>query len=431
MPFGISSAPEVFQKTMHVVFEGLDGVEIMVDDILIWGRTEEEHDRRLQAVLQRCREVNLRLNKEKCKFSQSQVKYLGHILSPEGLSIDPTRVQDILALPRPSNVGELKSFLGVVNYLGKFIPHMSDTSAPLRQLLKKEAAWSWTEEHDKSFTALRTALTVAPTLRFYDKNKPVTLSVDASSRGTGAVLLQEGQPVAYSSRSLNDAQKNYAQIEKELLAIVHGCSRFHDYIFGQTVTVESDHKPLEAIFRKPLNQCPLRLQRMRLTLQKYDLLVKYTPGKELYIADTLSRNPSKEEESEVFEVNVLECLPVRDETLEECRQAISRDKDLSTMLQYAKSQWPSNKEDIPGPLKTYWPYRDEIHEEEGLLFRSNRLVIPEEMKSTILARLHKAHSGVEKTLHRAKEALYWPAMQNDIKQVVENCSVCKEHKPRQ
>ncbi|XP_042143785.1 uncharacterized protein LOC121834105 [Ixodes scapularis] len=141
---------------------------------------------------------------------------------------------------------------------------------------------------------------------------------------------------------------------------------------------------------------------MRLTLQKYDLLVKYTPCKELYIADTLSRNPSKEEESEVFEVNVLECLPLRDETLEECRQAISRDKDLSTMLQYAKSQWPSNKEDIP-----------------------------EEMKSASLARLHKAHSGVEKTLHRAKEALYWPAMQNDIKQVVENCSVCKEHKPRQ
>lgn len=431
MPFGISSAPEVFQKTMHMVFEGLDGVEIMIDDILIWGKTTEEHDCRLQAVLQRCREVNLRLNKEKCKLCMKQIKYLGHIFSAEGLSIDPDKVKDILALPRPNNVGELKSFLGVVNYLGRFIPNMSDVSASLRQLLKKETAWSWTEEQERSFTALRTALTVAPTLRFYDKNKQVTLSVDASSRGTGAVLLQEGHPVAYSSRSLSDAQKNYAQIEKKELAIVHGCSRFHDFIFGHTVVVESDHKPLEAIFRKPLNQCPLRLQRMRLTLQKYELQVKYTPGRELYIADTLSRNPSKEEEPEVFEVNVLECLPIKDETLEECRKAISKDKDMTTMLEYARGQWPISKEEVPNTLKQYWPYRDEIHEEDDLLFRSNRLIIPEQLKSEILVKLHRAHSGVEKTLHRAKEVLYWPTMQKDIKDKVESCIVCKENKPRQ
>ena len=141
----------------------------------------------------------------------------------------------------------------MVTFVSRFIPHMSETTAPLRELLKTNAAWVWEDQHQASFEALREALAKAPVLAYYQKNRPITLSVDASQNGIGAVIMQNGHPLAYSSRSLSKAQQRYAQIEKEMLAIVHGCEKFRDYLFGQPeVTVESDHKPLEMIFKKPM-----------------------------------------------------------------------------------------------------------------------------------------------------------------------------------
>lgn len=206
---------------LHVL-EGLQGVEVMIDDILVWGETVQQHDERLQAVLQRCRDVTLTLNKAKCKSLQTEMRYLGNIFSDKGLQVDPERVSDILRITRPQNTEDLESFLGVITYVNRFIPRMAQFGAPLRELLKKGVSWSWDEHHDSSFQALREALIKAPVLRFYDKQEPLTLSVDASSNGLGVVLLQGGQPVAYSSRSLRETQARYAQIEKELLAILHG-----------------------------------------------------------------------------------------------------------------------------------------------------------------------------------------------------------------
>ena len=153
------------------------------------------------------------------------------------------------------------------------MPNLSEKTAPLRELLDKNAKWNWSERQEKSFQEMKTMITQAPTLQFFDVNKDVTLSVGSSQSGTGAVLLQDELPVAYASKAFTTTQKNWAQIEKELAAIVFGCRKFHNYIFGQTVTVQTDHRPLEAIFKTPLYTAPMRLQKMLLQLQKYSLNV--------------------------------------------------------------------------------------------------------------------------------------------------------------
>ena len=215
---------------------------------------------------------------------------MGHVLSADGVKRDPQKVEAINGMPVPVNREELQRFLGVVTYLSKFIPNMSQKSAPLRQLLQKDVEWSWGQAEDDAFTSLKTAISSSPVLKFFDPKEPVTLSVDASSKGVGAVILQNNRPVAYASKALTLSQQNYAQIEKEMLAIVFGCERFHNYLYGQReITVESDHKPLEAILKKPIHQAPLRLQKMTLRIKPYAVKVKYLPGKHLVLADALSR----------------------------------------------------------------------------------------------------------------------------------------------
>ncbi|XP_037571213.2 uncharacterized protein LOC119453257 [Dermacentor silvarum] len=371
--------PQKFSKQQwHRVLEGLSCVAVVMDDVLVWGRTKDEHDYSLKLVLSRCQQHNLRLNPKKSAFLQPEVRYLGHILTTEGLRLDPERVEDILGMPEPSNKKELQVFLGTMNFVQRFIPNMSVVTAPLRTLLRKDIAWVWTEAQQKSFDTLRQSLTKAPVLAFFNPKKPFILSVDARQSGVGAVLMQDGRPIAFSSRSLTEAQQNYAQIEKEMLAIVHGCTKFHDYVFGQAeVIVETDHRPLVPILSKPLHQCPLRLQRMRLTLQRYPIKLVYKPGKELFLADALSRFPSKVsmcEETDQFQVNVLEFVSASEARLKSILAATNNDTVLSQLREYALTSWPDNKHEVPEVIRPYWPYQEEIHAQDGLLFRSNKVI---------------------------------------------------------
>ena len=160
--------------------------------------------------------------------------------------------------------GELRTFLGMVEYIGRYIPCLSEANSILRNLIKKDTDWIWDANADKAFNDLKILLTNAPFLKYYDVKKPVTLSVDVSQNGICAVLSQGYMPVAYASKSLTSTQQGYAEIEKEALAIAFACSKFNQYIYGKTVLVESDHKPLETIYQKPINECPSRVQRIRL-----------------------------------------------------------------------------------------------------------------------------------------------------------------------
>ena len=190
----------------------------------------------------------------------------------------------------PNNKEELQQLLGMITYLAKFIPNLSQAAEPLQTLLEKDIEWHWNEQQMHSFSTFKKLTMETPVLKYFDAMKATKISVDASSKGVEAVLLQEDQPVTYASKALNKSQQNYAQIENEMIAIVFGCTHFHEYIYGMPlVESETGHKPLKAILKKPLHQAPARLQKMVMVVQKYLISVKYYPGRELVIADTLSR----------------------------------------------------------------------------------------------------------------------------------------------
>ena len=427
LPFGIKSASEVYQKTISEMVQDIDGCEAIIDDILIWGRDMQEHDARLRTVMKRVSDFNLKLSPEKCQFRKDRVSYVGHVLTSEGVKPDFEKVRAVQEMEAPRNVSELQTFMGFITYLAKFLPNLSEVSAPLRSLLQKEVEWHWDSEQENSFVALKKLVTNAPVLSYYDPKKPLVLTVDASSKGLGAAVVQEGRPIAYASRALTSSQQNYAQIEKEALAIAFGCAKFHQYIIGRTVKVESYHKPLQSIFRKPLYQAPARLQSILLTLQRYDLEVEYKPGKLMFLADTLSRAYLKESNEKLapdIAVNSLSYLPITPEQYESFQLATREDRELQTLQGIVKSGWPEAKTEIPITMRAYWPYRDEISCVDGLMFKGHKIIVPHSLRAEMLDRIHSSHLGIVKCKSRARETLYWPGMTSQIEDLVSKCTIC-------
>ena len=308
VPMGIHSASEVFQREMINHFGNMDGVEIVMDDILIHGKDVKEHNERLRKVLDKAREINLKMNKAKCKIAVSEVDYVGHKITGEGLKPTEDRVKSIKELKAPKDVTELETILGMMAYVAKFIPNLSDINAPLREL-KKEKDWKWTRTHQDAFDRVKKILTSQPVLKFYDVNKPVTLTVDASNKGLGAAILQSNGVVAYASRALTPTEQRYAQIEKEMLSVVFGCTKFHKLIYGKNdITIENDHKPLESLLKKQMHMSPMRIERMRLKLQPYNFKLIHVKGKLLGLADCLSRFPQEmRKDDTVMEEDLMVC----------------------------------------------------------------------------------------------------------------------------
>ena len=268
MPFGISSASEVFQRKNIQTFGDIQGLHMIHDDMIIAGADEKEHDKILSKVMKRAQEKNIKFNKDKIQFKVKEVRYMGSILGKDGSKPDPEKLKAIAEMPDPKDKKGIERLLGTINFLAPYIPNMSDITAPIRELLKRDITFEWQHEQKKALDKIKMILTSNPVLKFYDVTKNVTIQTDSSQDGLGSCLLQEGHPIAYASRSLTEAEKNYAQIERELLAIVFACEKFNQYIYGKEVTVQTDHKPLQAIQSKPLHKAPPRLQRMLLRLQK-------------------------------------------------------------------------------------------------------------------------------------------------------------------
>ena len=293
LPFGVSNASEIFQMDIAEIIEGIEGVANAQDDIIVWGDTKEVHDQRLHKVLSRIKDSGLKLNREKCQFGVAQVTFLGHVLSGEGIYANPRKISAIVDIPVPQNKVELQRFLGMCNYLGKFTPDLANVTAPLRCLLEKDIPWHFEVEQENAVKKLKELVTSAPVLKYFNPKDPIKVTSDSSKFGLGAVLQQkeEGQwkPVAFASRSLTQSEQNYAQIEKEALSVLFACETFKEYLYGQNFTVENDLQPLKAIFSKPLNKAPARIQRFLLRLQPYTFTFKFVPGKDIPVADTLSR----------------------------------------------------------------------------------------------------------------------------------------------
>lgn len=431
MPFGIKSAQELFQKRISQHFRHIPGVEVDIDDILVWGENREQHDQRLRQVLERCKEINLTLNKEKCMFRSPEVSYIGHIISSEGVRPDPKKIEAITKMPPPEDKKGVERLLGTINYLAKFIPNMSKVTQPIRTLLRKDITFHWERPQEDAFKDIKKILSEAPILTFFDVKKPVVVSVDASKFGLGAVILQENKPIAYASRALTDAETRYAQIEKELLAVTFGLERFNQYTYGVDIVVENDHKPLESILKKPLSQAPPRLQRLLLRLQKYTFNFKYRPGKELVIADTLSRaclpvgkEETQSQELETFVHSVfLRSIPMSHDILNDIYRETERDNELSLVRDCIQNDWPLSRK---RSTHKYWKIKDQLTVVDDLVFKGNRIVVPTVLQPEILKRLHTGHMGMEKTKRRARNIIYWPNMNRDIDEIISQCNTCMD-----
>lgn len=438
LPYGINCAPEVFHSKLRQHLEDLEGVESFIDDVIVWGRTVDEHDRRLEYLLQRARQVGIKFNRDKCKFGVPEITYLGHKFNVNGMQADDSKVKAIMEMPYPADRKALERFLGMANYLAKFIHNYAESVNVLRMLLKKESEWMWEPQHSNAIDNLKNKLSNAPVLALYSESAPVVVSVDASSVALGAVLLQEGRPVEFASLTLTETQSRYAHIEKEMLAIVFGVERFRQYIYGRSdVTVHSDHKPLEALFKKPLVSVPARLQRMMMRVQGYDFKVVYTPGKYMYIADALSRAPLSEmmHEQVSDEVEVQTCfminnMPYSCTKMEAIKKESETDSDCKSLVGYIRNSWPKNRRDVVENMKVFWPYREELHYVDGIILKGERVFIPRALRDEMLSRVHEGHLGIERCKRRAREVMFWPGLCEDVERVVRSCEACMLYAPR-
>ena len=344
---GLNVSQDIFQRKIEEALRGLPNHGTTIDDILLWANSKDEMLKNLRLTLQRCQERSIKLNLEKCQLMVSEIKYFGHVISVNGIKPDPQKIQGLRDFPIPKCKADIQSLLGMINYLRKFSTDIAKLTTPLRDLLKHDK-WKWNEEHTQCFKNVIDAI-AAPNkrLQFYDPQRPLYLQVDAFSHGLGAALMQDNGPVEFASRALSETEQKYVQIEKEMLAIVFGCKRFHQYIFGRRVEVHSDHKPLEAIMKKPLTSVSTRLQKLLLNLQAYDIIVRFHPGKTIILADALSRNHSTKvsNNSDVTDVDVdMFCANISEvlvhDDLENMRNVSLHDTELGVLRRYILHGWP-------------------------------------------------------------------------------------------
>ncbi|XP_048578018.1 uncharacterized protein K02A2.6-like [Nematostella vectensis] len=432
LPFGVASAPAVFQSTIDTILKGIDGVVCYIDDILITGRNDQEHKARLEAVLERLEKYGISLKLSKCSFLEDRVGFLGHVIDAEGVHPSPEKVRAVVDAPAPTNVTELRSFLGMLQYYGKFLPNLSTLLHPLNNLLRDGVEWSWLPECEQAFTSAKELLQSAKVLTHYDVNLPIKLACDASPYGIGAVISHvmpggEERPIAFASRTLTGSEKNYAQLEKEALSIIYGVKKFHQFLYGRRFILETDHKPLLTILG-PKSAIPTlaaaRLQRWALILASHQYDVVYRKGVDHSNADGLSRlpvdKPRVSEETEIYHFSYVDDLPV---TARDIAMETRKDSVLSKVLHYVKSGWPQQTQEEE--LRPYFNRRLELSVEQDCVLWGLRVIIPEAFQEKILHDLHADHPGMCRMKSLARSYLWWPKLDQAIENMVHHCEACQ------
>lgn len=445
--FGLICSSDYFQETIDSECHDLTGVIKIRDDFAVYGTGNspeqiiKSHNVNLRSLLSRLRKINCKLNRDKIKLFQTEIKFFGNLLTTKGIKPDSEKIKAIKNMPAPENKKDLERFLGMVNFLAKFIQNASAECHHLRALATSIDDWKWTNEDQNEYERVKNLLSDEKMLKYFEKHKPVVIECDASSKGLGAYIQQEDKIVAYASRTLSPAEKNYSQIEKEMLAIVFACHRFKQFIEGNKSTIHTDHKSLINIFNKPILDVPKRLQMMMLHIHRYNLELVYVPGTKLIIADTLSRQPcnaydSDSESDQVTNTNIFnniavislrDQVKVSDKRLEDIKTATDEDQGLQQIIQYINSEWPNNIHKVSDAAKPYYKFKEELAVENGIVYREGKIVIPLKLRKFMTDRVHQHHLGIENTINLAKDNLFWPGMRAQITEKVQSCDTCLKY----
>ncbi|KAL5565172.1 hypothetical protein UlMin_028336 [Ulmus minor] len=438
MPFGLTNAPAAFMDLMNRIFkEYLDQfVIVFIDDILIYSRSKEEHERHLRTILQTLREKKLFAKFKKCEFWLENVSFLGHIISKEGIAVDPGKIEAIKNWPTLTNVKEVRSFLGLAGYYRRFVEGFSKIASPLTQLTRKNVKFQWSDERERSFQELKKRLITAPILTIPDGNEGMVVYSDASKMGLGCVLMQHGKVIAYASRQLKDYEKNYPTHDLELAAVVFALKIWRHYLYGVKCEIFTDHKSLKYFFtQKELN---MRQRRWLELVKDYDCTINYHPGKANVVADALSRKSS----SSVASLQLvqkpllgdiqrlgLEIIPPGDcgylATLTVCPTLLERIKAGQLEDQYLL-KIRTKVED--GKRTNFVITTDEALRYNGRLVVPNNLELKREIMSEAHDTPYSIHPGSTKLYRDLREHYWWIGMSRDVAEYVQHCLTCQQVK---
>ena len=440
LPFGIASAPSIFQRVMETLLQGIPRVSVYLDDILVTGASEQEHLANLAQVLQRLEAAGMRLRRSKCAFLLPSVSYLGHVISAEGLHTAQVKVKAIVDALDPKNLTELRSFLGLVNYYGKFLPNLATILSLLYKLLQQTSDWRWGPREKRAFCRVKKLLLSNRVLTHFSEELPLLLECDASPYGLGAVLSHEfpdgtERPVGFASRTLTQAERNYSHLDKEALAIIFGVKKYHHYLYGRRFVIKTDHKPLTHIFsesRAVPTMASGRIQRWALTLGAYDYTIRYKPGTSNANADALSRLPLQSPDTETPQpaevVHLIEHLAATPLSSTLIKSLTDVDPILSRVRKLVLEGWPDDElgPENSGEFSSYSRRRQELSVEGGCVLWGCRVAVPTKARTRALEMLHGAHTGMARMKAVARSYMWWPRIDADIECTVKRCDVCQQ-----
>jgi len=437
MPFGVTNAPGVFMEYMNKIFHAfLDRfVVVFIDDILIYSETEEEHAEHFQIVLQVLKEKKLFTKLSKCEFWLKEVSFLSHVISGNGVAVDPSKVEAVSQWGTPKSVIEIRSFLGLAGYYRRFIEGFSKLALPLTRLTCKGKSFVWDVHCENSFNELKKRLTTAPVLILPKPNEPFVVYYDASKLGLGGVLMQDGKVVAYASRQLSIHERNYPTHDLELAAVVFVLKIWRHYLYGSRFEVFSDHKSLKYLFdQKELN---MRQRRWLELLKDYDFGLNYHRGKANVVADALSRKTLHMSAMMVKEFELLEQFRDLSLVCERTSQSVKLGM-LKIDSDFLKSIKEAQEEDVKFVdllvANNQAEDSDFKVDNQGVLRFRGRICIfdNDEMKKMILEESHISSliilPGATKMYHDLKKLFWWSGLKRDVAQFVYSCLICQKSK---
>lgn len=432
MPFGLCSAPATFQRVMDTVLADLKWQTCLVylDDVVVFAPNFDEHLRRLEAVFMAIKSSGLTLKAEKCRFAYEELKFLGHVISSEGVRPDPQKTAAVANFPQPRDKKSVRRFLGLCAYYRRFVQGFSKIAEPLTRLTKDDAPFEWKDDQERAFRELQQRLQSSPVLAHFDAHADTEIHTDASSVGLGAVLvqLQNGHErvIAYASRSLSKAETNYSATEKECLAIVWATSKFRPYLYGRCFKVVTDHHAL--CWLANLKDPSGRLARWSLRLQEFDITVTYKSGRKHSDADCLSRAPVGPPPEETDDEAFLGAI-----TASDFADKQGEDTELREVIRYLQGEIAEAPRLFKRTAPTFYLHNGVLVKKNfGPNKRQLLLVVPQSLREEILQASHddpvSGHLGVTRTLHRIQEKYFWPRLTCDVRHYVKTCRDCQRRK---